>query len=169
MAEAGQRVWHILDFWHACDRLVKIGKELYREGSEKFATCYERWRGMLWQGCAAGVINELKHFHASDRYTEKQSHDIQGEINYLTENQERMDYPLYRSLGLPISGVVERACKHVVAARMKQCGMMWSLDGTKDMLQLGTSVKSRRFWSDLKRLLPSSSPQQIEGTHLKAA
>ena len=64
-----------------------------------------------------------------------------------------MDYPLYRSLGLPISGVVERACKHVVAARMKQCGMMWSLDGAKDMLQLGTSVKSRRFWSDLKRLL----------------
>ena len=89
LAKAGQRVWHILDFWHACDHLVKIGKERYREGSEKFATCYERWRSMLWQGCAAGVINELKRFHASGRYTEKQSHDIQGEINYLTENQER--------------------------------------------------------------------------------
>ena len=29
LAEAGQRVWHILDFWHACDHLVKIGKVLY--------------------------------------------------------------------------------------------------------------------------------------------
>ena len=32
-----------------------------------------------------------------------------------------MDYPLYRSCGLPIgSGVVEGACKNVVAKRMKQ-------------------------------------------------
>ena len=48
-----------------------------------------------------------------------------------------MAYPLYRSLGLPIgSGGVESACKNVVAARMKQSGMIWSLDGAKDMLQL---------------------------------
>ena len=107
LAEAGQRVWHILDFWHACDHLVKIGKVLYGEGSEQFVTCYERWRSMLWQGCAAGVISELKDLHASGRHTEKQNHDIQGAINYFTTNQDRMKYPLYRAYGLPIgSGVV---------------------------------------------------------------
>ena len=107
LAEAGQRVWHILDFWHACDHLVKIGKVLYGEGSEQFVTCYERWRSMLWQGCAAGVISELKDLHASGRHTEKQNHDIQGAINYFTTNQDRMKYPLYRAHGLPIgSGVV---------------------------------------------------------------
>ena len=120
MAESGQKVWYILDFWHACDHLAKISKTLYGEATEQFSTCYERWRSLLWQGCVAAVIKELKELHASGRYTDKQCYDIQGEINYFTENKERMDYPLYRSVPLPIgSGVVESACKNVVAARMK--------------------------------------------------
>ena len=75
---------------------------------------------MLWQGCVAAVIKEPQELHDSGRYTEKQNHDIQGEINYFTENQERIDYPLYRSVGLPIGSgvVVESACINVVAARM---------------------------------------------------
>ena len=41
-----------------------------------------------------------------------------------------MDYRRYRELGLPIgSGTVESACKNVVAARMKQSGMMWGMLG----------------------------------------
>ena len=170
LAESGQKVWYILDFWHACDHLAKISKTLYGEATEQFSTCYERWRSLLWQGCVAAVIKELKELHASGRYTDKQCYDIQGEINYFTENKERMDYPLYRSVPLPIgSGVVESACKNVVAARMKQSGMMWTLDGAKDMLQLRASVKSRRFWSDFENLLPSSPPQQTDQIHLEAA
>ena len=57
----------------------------------------------------------------------------------------------------------------MVAARMKQSGMMWTLDGAKDMLQLRASVKSRRFWSDFENLLPSSPPQQTDQIHLEAA
>ena len=67
------------------------------------------------------------------------------------------------------SRVVESACKNVVAARMKQSGMMWTLDGPKDMLQLRASVKSRRFWSDFENLLPSLPPQQTDEIHLEAA
>ena len=157
-------------FWHACDHLAKISKTLYGEATEQFSTCYERWRSLLWQGCVAAVIKELKELHASGRYTDKQCYDIQGEINYFTENKERMDYPLYRSVPLPIgSGVVESACKNVVAARMKQSGMMWTLDGAKDMLQLRASVKSRRFWSDFENLLPPLPPQQTDQIHLEAA
>ena len=68
------------------------------EATEQFSTCYERWRSLLWQGCVAAVIKELKELHASGRYTDKQCYDIQGEINCFTENKERMDYPLYRSV-----------------------------------------------------------------------
>ena len=57
----------------------------------------------------------------------------------------------------------------VVAARMKQSGMMWTLDGAKDMLQLRASVKSRRFWSDFENLLPPLPPQQTDQIHLEAA
>ena len=79
----------------------------------------------------------LTELHSSGRYSDQQCYEIQGEINYFLANKPRMAYPLYRSLGLPIgSGGVESACKNVVAARMKQSGMIWSLDGAKDMLQL---------------------------------
>ena len=89
--------------------------------------------------------------------------DIQGEIDYFTANKQRMDYRRYRELGLPIgSGTVESACKNVVAARMKQSGMMWSLPGATGMLQLRASIKSRRFNIDHERLLPESSPQETE-------
>ena len=103
----------------------------------------------------AAVIKELQELRASGRYSKQQCYDLQGEINYFTANQQRMDYPLYQSCGLPIgSGVVEWACKNVVAKRMKQSGMSWSLDGANEMLQLRASVMSRRFWDDYERLLP---------------
>ena len=50
----------------------------------------------------AAVIKELQELHASGRYSKQQCYDLQGEINYFTANQQRMDYPLYRSCGLPI-------------------------------------------------------------------
>ncbi len=42
------------------------------------------------------------------RYSKQQCYDLQGEINYFTANQQRMDYPLYRSCGLPIGSGVSR-------------------------------------------------------------
>ena len=65
--------------------------------------------------------------------------------------------------------MVEGACKNVVAKRMKQSGMTWSLDGAKDMLQLRASVMSRRFWDDYESLLPSSPTPESNQTQLKAA
>ena len=76
LAEPGQKVWHILDFWHACDHLGKIGKVLYGEGSKQFMACFERWRSLLRKGCVAAVIKELKELHDSGRYTEKQCYDL---------------------------------------------------------------------------------------------
>ena len=103
-------------------------------------------------------------------YPRSQCDELQGKINYYSTNQERMDYPRYRAVGLPIgSGVVESACKNVVGARMKQSGMMWTLEGAQDMLQLRASVKSRRFWSDFENLLPSAPPQQTDETYREAA
>ena len=57
---------------------------------------------------------------------------------------------------------METACKNVVAARLKQSGMMWGMPGATGMLQLRASIKSRRFRSDHERLLPLSFPQEAE-------
>ena len=162
LAESGQQVWHILDFWHACEHLATIGRLLYGEGSDRFKECFKRWRGMLRESRSAEVIEELGQLRDSGEYRTLRA-DIQGEIDYFMANQKRMDYRRYRELGLPIgSGTVESACKNVVAARMKHSGMMWGLPGATGMLQLRASIKSRRFNSDHERLLPESPPQETE-------
>ena len=119
LVEGGQQVWHILDFWHACEHLAKISRLLYGDGSDRFKECFKRWRGMLRNSRGAAVIEELSQLRDSGKYPQLRD-DLQGEIDYFTANQQRMDYRRYRDLGLPIgSGTVESACKNVVAARMK--------------------------------------------------
>ena len=78
-----------------------------------------------------------------------------------------MDYPLYRSCGLPIgSGILESACKNTDC---EQSGMAWSLDGANGMLQLHPTVMSRRLWDDFESLLPSSPPQATDQLHAEVA
>ena len=43
LAEPGQQVWYILDFWHACDHLAKICRVLYGEDTKPFTKQFERW------------------------------------------------------------------------------------------------------------------------------
>ncbi len=48
------------------------------------------------------------------------------------------------------SGVMEAGCKTVVGNRLQRAGMRWSRDGGQQILNLRTTVLSRRwdhFWS----------------------
>ena len=83
LAESGQKVWQILDFWHACDHLGKIGKVLYGEGSDQFKRSFKRWRSLLRRGCVAVVIKELQELHASGRYSKQQCYALQGRDQLL--------------------------------------------------------------------------------------
>jgi hypothetical protein len=65
---------------------------------------------------------------------------------YITNNRQRMDYPRFRAMGLCITtGVVEGACKHVVATRFKRGGMHWTVDGANAILALRCAILSNRF------------------------
>ena len=100
---------------------------------------------MLRESRGAEVIEELTKLRDSGQYPELRA-DIQ--VRSTTS----------RPIG---SGTVESACKNVVAARLKQSGMMWGMPGATGMLQLRASIKSRRFDSDHERL-PLSPPQGPE-------
>ena len=55
------------------------------------------------------------------------------------------------------SGTIESACKNVIGGRLKQGGMTWSPSGAKGMLQIRSSIKSGRFYTDFKRALPNAA------------
>ena len=57
-----------------------------------------------------------------------------------------MCYAEYRARGLQIgSGSVESGCKQVIAARLKQAGMRWSLPGARAVAAVRTRLKSGRW------------------------
>ena len=63
---------------------------------------------------------------------------MQELLTYLENNEEHMDYPRYRAMGLPIgSGQVEAQCKTLVGGRCKQAGMRnWTYKGAAALLRL---------------------------------
>jgi hypothetical protein len=65
---------------------------------------------------------------------------------YLENNRQRMDYPRYEALGLPIgSGEVEAQCKTLVQARCKQAGMRWGRRGIEALLRIRCGLQDGRF------------------------
>jgi hypothetical protein len=62
---------------------------------------------------------------------------IRKTLSYLQNKQPWMDYPRALAAGWPIAtGVIEGACRHLVADRMGITGARWSLQGAQAMLWL---------------------------------
>jgi len=144
----------ILDFFHACEHVSDVCKELYGEGSEAYAQRFERWRLMLLGGGVEIFLAEVKQILEQGGRGTKKADFLQGEIDYFTDNRERMRYDEYRAQKLPIgSGTIESACKNVIAGRMKRGGMTWSPTGADGMVQIRCSLTSHRFEADFREIL----------------
>ena len=70
------------------------------------------------------------------------------EIGYFDKNKERMRYADFKKRGLFVgSGVMEAGCRTVVAQRLKQSGMHWTVNGANNIIALRCSLLSNR-WED---------------------
>ena len=67
-------------------------------------------------------------------------------VEYFSSNRARMAYPKFRAMGLVIaSGVVEGACRNIVAGRLKRGGMRWTVSGANAIIALRCAIESNRF------------------------
>ncbi|MBL8878729.1 MAG: hypothetical protein JNG88_06370 [Phycisphaerales bacterium] len=58
-------------------------------------------------------------------------------ITYIENQDARLAYDKFRAAGLDIgSGMVELACKHLLAMRTKRSGMRWSKAGSQNVLSI---------------------------------
>jgi hypothetical protein len=138
----------ILDFYHACEHVSDLCKQLYGEQTGEYWKHFKRWKATLWAGKVQKFLQELHEIR--DRAEHRAYRDfIQGQIDYFNENKERMKYDTHRASRLPIgSGTIESACKNVIGGRMKQGGMTWSEMGADGMLQIRSSIASGRHLQD---------------------
>jgi hypothetical protein len=138
------RAIKIVDFWHVCKHVSDCAKVFYGEGTPEARGWSLKVSGHLRSGDVEGAMREvegLRPGRSSDRREAK--HEL---VTYLTNNRERMDYPRYEALGLPIgSGEVEAQCKTLVQARCKQSGMRWEGRGLESLLRVRCAVRDGRY------------------------
>jgi hypothetical protein len=138
----------ILDFYHACEHVSDVCKQLYGELTPKYWEWFKRWKATLFAGRIEEFLQELRLLRDAAEYRGHRDF-LQGAINYFSENKQRMRYDKYRRMRLPIgSGTIESGCKNVIGGRMKQGGMTWSEEGAAGMLQIRCSIASGRLLKD---------------------
>jgi hypothetical protein len=138
----------ILDFYHAGEHVSELCKQLYGEQTSEYWEHFTRWKTMLWEGGIERFLAELRALREAAAHSGRRDY-IQGQLNYFSDNKERMHYGRYRAEKLPIgSGTIESACKNVIGGRMKQGGMTWSRNGADAMVQIRSSMCSGRHLED---------------------
>jgi hypothetical protein len=138
----------ILDFYHACEHVSDLCKQLHGEQTHEYWKYFKRWKATLWAGKVQKFLQELHEIRDAAQYSAYRDF-IQGQIDYFTANRARMKYDAYRASRFPIgSGTIESACKNVIGGRMKQGGMTWSEAGADGMLQIRSSIASGRLLKD---------------------
>lgn len=143
----------ILDFWHAKEHLVELGKALYGEGSAAGKQWLEDRCHQLKAEGGAAVRASLEALDVSAKSDAVREVHRQ-ETNYFRNHEHKMDYPRYVSQGWQIgSGPVESACKTVVNNRLASSGMRWGSPGSNAVCHLRALFLSQRnqwdrFWKD---------------------
>lgn len=126
----------IVDWYHALEHVWACGRTLHGEQTPETAAWVKDYEALLWEGQVRTILARLRAEHARCRAASKRA-ALRSLITYIENQDDRLAYDRFRQMGLDIgSGPVEAACKHVVGARMKRCGMRWSKAGSQNTLSL---------------------------------
>jgi hypothetical protein len=134
----------ILDFFHATEHLAAAIAAIHGDGT--FATRHKfeflRERLLTEDNGAEAVIDALIYLRRKHPRLAK----VASVLAYFRKNRRRMRYAQWKREGYMIgSGVVEAACKTLVAQRLKLSGMRWGTAGAQAILTMRGWDQSDRF------------------------
>lgn len=133
-----------LDFYHAVQHLVAVGRALWGEDKVQFKAWLKPLVRQLKNESAVKVIRQLDEALAS-LPAGPVAEALAKEVAYFREHQHRMDYRAARRAGEPIgSGPVEATCRQG-QCRFKRPGQFWSTVGDEALLCLETFWRNDRW------------------------
>ena len=138
----------IVDYYHACDHLKKGCDAAWGESTQASKDYFDRLKAGLKESDngAKLIIRTLRFQHSMAKGNRRKR--LEAELTYFRNQQQRMHYPDYIRLNLPIaSGVMEASCKTLVTQRLKRSGMAWAKDGGQAILTLRSLIQSNRWRS----------------------
>jgi len=134
------RAEKILDFHHAAEHLSAFAKR-YRPGPAS-GPLLDAWCHSLKHAGGKQVIRMLERLPRQKMEAEVEA-DYDRLLNYLKNNEHRMDYPRYLKRGWQIaSGAIESACKRVINQRLCMGGMRWGEAGSDAVAHLRALYQS---------------------------
>lgn len=139
----------ILDWSHAVEHGVKLGKAALGEESPLLPAWQERIETLLFAGNNDALVSELMECLSTcdengqwllpDEAIER----LNDEVRYYRNNAMRMRYSKFREAGLLIgSGPVESAHRHVLQIRMKRAGQHWEPVKANRMARLRAAYRT---------------------------
>jgi hypothetical protein len=132
----------VIDFFHACEHFYDALATAW--GTTRARAEFPIWRDVL-RDCTDGVVVIVSLLRKLRRAFPRRT-KVRRALGYFVRNRRRMQYATTRARGLPIaSGVVEAACKTVVASRMRRAGMRWSMAGGQALLTLRAAAAERQL------------------------
>lgn len=131
----------IVDFYHAAEHVTKVVDLIEDHHTRAGHKRRKRWVKLLLRGRLDMFLAE-----ARQAFPKNQTEAGEKALDYFEKNRQRMRYRYFREHGYFIgSGVVEAACKTIVAQRFKGSGMHWSEQGLSHILAIRTALLSNRY------------------------
>jgi len=138
--EARQR----LDYFHAVQHMAAVGRVLLGHDKVKFQQWLRPLVKQLKNQSAIKVIGQLEDL-MKQMPPGTAADQVEKEVNYLREHQNRMDYRLGARRAEPIgSGAIESTCRQA-QCRFKRPGQYWSQQGDEALLCLETFWRNNRW------------------------
>ena len=134
----------IVDLYHARQHLWELAHTLHpNDPVNQKAWIKAHQRRLLDKGKIEKLVEALRSIEsANPEVLEK----LRTEADYFERNAERMRYPKFRRQHLFVgSGVIEAGCKTVIASRLKQSGMFWTVRGANAIIALRCCHLNGRF------------------------
>jgi hypothetical protein len=144
---AGVNVTIIIDLIHVLEYFWKVAHCFHEAGTPALEEWVDQRLLALLEGREAGALaKDLRRWAARRELDKGQQKVVADCIRYLLNNRRLLHYDRALAAGLPIAtGVIEGACRHLVADRLDTTGPGWSLRGAEAVLSLRALRSSGDF------------------------
>jgi hypothetical protein len=136
----------VLDFIHVSQYVWKASLAFFEEKQAGREDWVEERLSRILFGDSSQVAAGMRRSATLRGLTKRRRKTVDACANYLLGHTRYLRYDRYLAAGLPIAtGVVEGACRHLIADRMDLTGARWSLAGAEAVLRLRALRSSGDF------------------------
>jgi hypothetical protein len=135
----------ILDFLHLLVHLFAAARLAYAHNALAAWTLYERMLRDAWSGRVQEVIDTLRSQVNRLRAGSTGAGTckvVELALAYVERNRQRMDYPRYRRMGLPVSSSLVESLIKQINHRVKGTEQFWNNGGLEAVLQVRAAYLS---------------------------